>query len=162
MGHSPSAFQAGIALLAVTCGLIAGFFFAFSVVVMRALRTLPPAHAIAAMRSINVVVINPWFLIPFLGAAAGSVAGAIAALLRWREDGAALVLAGSALYALGTFGVTMVFNVPRNQALEAVAPESDEAAALWRSYLVEWTAWNHVRTLAALLAAVCFTLAFGR
>lgn len=51
-------------LSALGCGLIAGFFFAFSAVVMKALGKLPPAQGIAAMQSINVVVINPWFLTP--------------------------------------------------------------------------------------------------
>ena len=161
MDDSPSLLATAIPALAVAFGLLGGFFFAFSVVVMRALRTLPPAPAIAAMQSINRVVINPWFLIPFIGAAAGSAAAASAALLRWQEPGAALVFSGCSLYALGTFGVTMVFNVPRNQALGAAPAGSAEAAELWKTYLVEWTAWNHVRTIAALLAAVCLTLARG-
>jgi uncharacterized membrane protein len=150
---------AAITALAVTFGLMAGFFFAFSVLVMRALAALPPSPAIAAMQSINRVVINPWFLTPFLGAAAGSAAVAVAALLRWDEPGTGLVVAGCALYALGTFGVTLVFNVPRNQALDVLPAESAEAAELWKTYVVEWTAWNHVRTIAALLAAALLTLA---
>jgi uncharacterized membrane protein len=48
-------------LCAVGCGLVAGFFFAFSIRVMRALGKLPAAQAVAAMQSINVGVINPWF-----------------------------------------------------------------------------------------------------
>jgi hypothetical protein len=44
------------------CGLIAGVFFSFSSFVMKALAELPPAQGIAAMQSINVVVINRWFM----------------------------------------------------------------------------------------------------
>jgi uncharacterized membrane protein len=153
-----SLLDACTALLAIVCGLLGGFFFAFSVVVMRALRTQPPAHAVAAMQAINVVVINPWFLTPFLGATGGSVALAVATLARGSEN-AALVVAGCALYAVGTFGVTMAFNVPRNRALEALPADSTDAAELWKGYLVEWTGWNHVRTVAALLAAACLALA---
>jgi uncharacterized membrane protein len=47
------------------CGLMAGFFFAFSAVIMAALARLPPAQGIAAMQTINVVVINPWFGVAF-------------------------------------------------------------------------------------------------
>jgi len=46
-------------LSALGSGLIAGAFFAFSTFVMGALGRLPAAHGIAAMQSINVVVINP-------------------------------------------------------------------------------------------------------
>jgi uncharacterized membrane protein len=56
--------------------------------------------------------------------------------------------------------VTMVFNVPRNDALAKVSPASAEAARLWVAYLSVWTAWNHVRTAAALAAMVLLTIAF--
>jgi uncharacterized membrane protein len=57
--------------------------------------------------------------------------------------------------------VTMVFNVPMNNKLEALLPQSEEAARLWSStYLVDWVRWNHVRTLSSLGALGCFVMAF--
>jgi uncharacterized membrane protein len=53
----------------------------------------------------------------------------------------------------------MAFNVPRNNALAAVAPESAEGAGLWARYVAGWTAWNHVRTGACLAAAAALTMA---
>jgi uncharacterized membrane protein len=50
--------------------------------------------------------------------------------------------------------------VPRNNALAAVSPQSAEAAALWTDYLSSWTTWNHVRTVASLVAALLLTWAF--
>lgn len=61
---------------------------------------------------------------------------------------------------MGAFGVTIVFNVPRNDVLAAVAPASAEGATLWANYLSTWTAWSHVRTAAALAAAAAFTWGF--
>jgi Na+/H+-dicarboxylate symporter len=54
---------------AVGSALIAGSFFAFSTFVMSALGKIPPPQGIAAMLSINIVVINPWFMTPFVGTA---------------------------------------------------------------------------------------------
>ena len=147
---------------ALGCGLMAGFFFAFSICVMKALGAIPPAHGISAMQSINVTVINPWFLTPYFGMAVLSVLLSIAAVLRWHEPGAVYVIAGGLLYFLGTFLVTMLFNVPRNNALAAVAATSTEGAALWADYLIAWTKWNHVRTIAALAGAASFTIALVR
>jgi uncharacterized membrane protein len=45
-----------------------------------------------------------------------------------------------------------------NDALAGVKPESAEGARLWATYLTRWTAWNHVRALAALAAAALFTM----
>jgi uncharacterized membrane protein len=146
-------------LSALGCGLIAGFFFAFSILVMKALATLPPAHGIAAMQAINVIVINPWFFFSFFGTAALCVWAIVAALQLWDDPRAWYWLAGGVLYLAGTILVTLIFNVPRNNALAAVAPTSPEGARIWAGYLSTWTAWNHVRMIAALAAAVCFTLA---
>jgi len=145
---------------ALGCGLVAGIFFAFSTSVMKALGTLPPAESVAARQSINVVIINPWFLTPFFGTAVTCVFTIIASLLRWHDPGASYGLVGSVLYLVGTVLVTMIFNVPRNDALAIVTPPSTEAARLWAAYLVTWTTWNHVRTIAALAAALLFTIAF--
>jgi uncharacterized membrane protein len=68
------------------------------------------------------------------------------------------LLAGGALYLVGAILVTMVFNVPRNNALAGLAPTSAEGAKLWAAYLSSWTAWNHVRTLASLAAATLLTM----
>ena len=147
-------------LSALGCGLIAGAFFAFSTFVMKALGNLPPPHGVAAMQSINVVVINPWFMTVFLGTGLMCVIVFIVSLLRWQDPVASYLLASSVLYLVGTVLVTMLFNVPRNNALAAVAPATPEAATLWVSYLSTWTAWNHVRTIAALAASALFIIAF--
>ncbi|MES1243849.1 MAG: anthrone oxygenase family protein [Acidobacteriota bacterium] len=145
-------------LSALGSGLMAGFFYGFSTVIMKALARLEPPWGIAAMNSINLVVINPWFLAVFLGTGLAGLALAVSSLFRWHEPGAGYRLAGGLLYVAGTFLVTMIFNVPRNNALAAVDPSSAEGARLWADYLRSWTAWNHVRTAAALAAAALFTL----
>jgi uncharacterized membrane protein len=148
-----------VALLAlVGSGLVAGVFFIFSVCIMRVLGGLPAAQGVATMQNINVVIINPWFLTAFLGTAALCVYVAIASVVRFDGTGSALLIGGSAAYVIGTFAVTMIFNVPRNDALAALQPDTAEAARYWAVYLTEWTTWNHVRTVAstaalALLAA---------
>lgn len=147
---------------ALGCGLVAGVLFAFSVFVMPALHRLPPAQGIAAMQSINVAAITPLFMLALFGTAAGCVALTISSLVRWHEPGAWYLLIGSVLYLVGTMIVTIAFNVPRNDALAAVAPDSAAGASLWAGYITGWTAWNHVRTIAALAAAASLTLALWR
>ena len=77
--------QGLVVALAVTAvlgsGVIAGFFFAFSVCVMRALERLPRDQGIAAMQAINVVVLNPWFFTAFFGTAAVCLILAVLSLL---------------------------------------------------------------------------------
>lgn len=148
-------------LAALGSGLIAGFFLAFSATVMWALKRQPPAAGIAAMQAINVVVLNPIFLGIFFGTAILSLVLDIVALVLWSESGSGYLLVGSLLYFVGTFLVTLLFNVPLNNRLAAVEAESAEGKAVWTHYLQVWTAWNHVRTVAPLVAMAAFILAFA-
>ena len=149
-------------ITALGCGLVAGVFFAFSTFVMKALARLPAAQGIAAMQSINVVVINPWFMAAFMGTAVACVLVAVFSLLEWSEPEAVYSLSGGLVYLIGTILVTIAFNVPRNDALAAADPQSADGAGLWAGYVTSWTAWNHVRTAAALAAAGLLTFALSR
>jgi len=138
------------------CGLVAGIFFAFSNFVMKSLGRLPPAQGIAAMQNINVDVINGGFMLAFMGTALCCLAVAISCFFAWNKPGSPYLLAGSLFYLVGTILVTMVFNVPLNNALAAVDPTSTGAIPVWSLYLKSWVLWNHVRTIAALAATACF------
>jgi uncharacterized membrane protein len=140
------------------CGLIAGVFFAFSTFIMKALAQQPTAQGIATMQAINITVINPWFMTVFIGTAIACMGVAIATLLNWYQPHAIYLLIGSLLYLVGTFGVTIVCNVPLNESLAIVDPNSLDGATLWAKYLTNWTFWNHVRTVAAIAATLTFTL----
>jgi uncharacterized membrane protein len=144
---------------AIGCGLIAGVFFAFSTFVMPALARLQPDRGIAAMQLINITSINPLFMLALLGTAVACIFLTIMLLLKWHQPDAAYLLVGGLLYLVGTVGVTIAFNVPLNYALAIVKPDSAEGATLWARFLTDWTFWNHVRTLAAIAAAVAFTIA---
>jgi len=138
--------------------VMTGLFFTFSVFMMRALASLPPAQGIAAMQAVNVKIITPLFLLVFLGTALASAVISVAMLVTWPERGAPYLLAGSAFYLLGVFLVTMAVNVPKNNALDRIVLADAEAASMWKEYVRSWTAWNHVRSVASLAATACFVL----
>ncbi|NOJ47896.1 anthrone oxygenase family protein [Bradyrhizobium archetypum] len=146
---------------AVGCGLLAGLYFAFSTFIMTALARTGQAAGIAAMNAINVTIVQSLFMPVFLGTTAASTGLAVIAIFRWSEPGAMAMLAGGTLYVLGMFVVTMIFNVPLNNALAATDPASQEAASLWARYLTEWTWWNHVRTVASTVACALFIAAIA-
>lgn len=144
---------------AIGCGLVAGIFFAFSSFVMAALGRLPSDHGIAAMNSINVTVINPVFFAAFFGTALLSLVLAVGSWLWWDQASGKLLLAAAVIYLVGCIAVTMVYNVPLNNALAAVQPGTAEAASLWSRYLRDWTMWNTVRTVAPTVSMILFILA---
>lgn len=139
--------------------LVAGTFFAFSTFVMRGLAALPARQGIAAMQSINVTVISPWFMGALFGTAALSVAAAVLAVIRWGQPGSPALLARAALYLVLSIGVTVAGNVPLNDTLAATDPDGTGAAAVWDHFALVWTRWNHVRTAGAAAAMAAFVVA---
>jgi uncharacterized membrane protein len=146
---------------ALGCGLTAGWFFAYSNQIVKSLGRFPDDQGIAVMQEINVVVINPWAMTLLFAPALTCIALAVLSVIEWEEQEVYYHLAGGAVYLVGAVLVTIAFNVPRNDALAAVEPASASSADVWRRFRSEWTFWNHVRTVAALVAAVLLTIALA-
>lgn len=143
------------------CGIVGGVFFAFSSFVMTALGRLPAAEGMTAMRSINEVAVTPLFMTALFGTAAACLVLAAVALAGWAEGRAGWLLAGSGVYLIGVVAVTAAFNVPLNEALARIDPESADMEQLWRRYVAEWTAWNHMRTVAGAAASALLMAGLG-
>lgn len=146
---------------ALACGLMGGVFFAFSSFIMPALGRIPAAEGIRAMQRINVDVYHWTFMGTFFATPIACIAAAAYAISRfgWDSQVASYAILGCVVYVLGNFVVTAAGNVPLNNALEAVDADTAEAARVWVRYLSNWTRWNHVRTVASIVAAGAFVLA---
>ncbi|MGO4831582.1 DUF1772 domain-containing protein [Rhizobiaceae sp. 2RAB30] len=144
---------------ALGSGLAAGVFFAFSTFVMSGFARLPAPAGIAAMNAINITAVTPMFMSLLFGTALVVAVAGVIAMMNWNVAGSAYVLAGALLYLVGVIVVTIAFNVPLNDQLAAVAPESAAGAELWQRYLSTWVGWNHLRTLAPIVSMVLFVLA---
>jgi uncharacterized membrane protein len=142
---------------AVGAAAVGGLFYAFSTFVMRGLDRTDALDAITAMRGINAEAqANAPFLAMFFGSTLLAVGVGVIAALHLRQPGNAYLLAGAALTIVAAV-VTVAFNVPLNNKLDALDPAGlspAEAVAQWQAYRGPWTAWNHVRTVAPLLGSV--------
>src|SRR6056297_3752867 len=134
--------------------LIAGVFLAFSDFIMRSLALTGGVGGVEAMQVINREVFRWVFMALFLGMAAVSVVIAGYGATNLNHPAGALILAAGLAYLVGCFGVTVLFNVPMNEALAGMDLSEDSTRAYWiGTYLPRWTFWNTVRTLACGLSA---------
>lgn len=142
-------------------GVLSGLYFIFSFCVMDALDAQPAASAISSMNAINVLIVNPPFVLFFLGTPL------VCAWLLWScvKEGIGSSLdnkfttAGALVLLLGEFLLTPAVHVPKNDALAAYTLGSGSDVSVWADYYTAWTAWNHVRTLASIATVVLFSLA---
>ena len=146
---------------AISCGLIAGLYFAFSAFVMTALGRIDQAAGISAMNAINTSILRSLFMPIFFGSSVASLLLALIAVFGWDSPGSAMMLLGGVVYVAGMFVCTLIFNVPLNNELAAVDPASPRGAEVWARFLRDWTFWNHVRTVASTAAMALFIAAIA-
>ncbi len=149
----------GLWAMAIGCGVTAGVYFSFSSFVMSSLEAMPEPEGIAAMQSINRVILKSLFMPLFLATSLAGLALAIWGIARWGDSGAHFLVIGGLVYFIGMFVCTAAFNVPLNDALEAVEPTAPEALEVWSDYLRNWTRWNHIRTICSTAASALFLVA---
>ena len=130
-----------------------GIYFAFSTFIMSSFAELDRSEGIRAMKSINDVILKSFFMVLFFGTTLVSIFLIIYALMYFDNKNALLLIASGLTYFIGMFVCTVLFNVPLNNKLKAADENNEVGQKIWDEYLVIWTRWNHVRTIACLIAA---------
>ena len=141
-------------IAALSSGLMAGIYFAFSGFIMKSFSSISSTHSVAAMNAINKTILRSWFMPLFFGSSFVSLLIAIVAIANWGAPGAGLWLMAGLVYFIGMFVCTVVFNVPLNNSLEEIDQNSADLQHVWSHYLSNWTKWNHLRTVSSLLSCI--------
>jgi uncharacterized membrane protein len=137
----------------LTMGLMAGVFGIWSNAIMPGLRRTDDRTFVAAFQSIDRAIINPAFMLTFLGPLAST---ALAAFLHLTGEGGRLlpwIVAAFVLYLL-VFVITIRVNVPRNNEIKAAGDVdrlTDLHSVRVRFDEARWVRWNHVRAFASIL-----------
>lgn len=141
---------------AIGSGVMAGIYFAFSAFIMASLAKLTTAQGIAAMQSINRVILGSPFMLLFFGTTLTSAALVVLAIVHWGDPTSLMTVIAGDLYVFGMFLVTAAYNVPLNNTLDTQDPDDEAAVVVWEHYLRVWTRWNHVRTVASVISCGLF------
>ncbi|WP_031096141.1 DUF1772 domain-containing protein [Streptomyces sp. NRRL S-15] len=146
---------------AVGAALMAGLFCAFAYAVMPGLSRTDDRAFVRSMQHINRVIINPWFLIPFLLPLPSLVLATVLAAKGHSPGAMPRIVAALVLYA-AAFLVTGTRNVPLNDTLDKVPLDvaPDRLRDARAAFEDRWTTWNTVRAVlhTASLGALLWAL----
>jgi uncharacterized membrane protein len=134
----------------VTAGLIAGLFYAYACSVLPGLARGDDRTFVEGMRGINVAIVNPVFMLTFLGA---PLLAGVAVFLN--PGPRPWVIAGFVLLAAMVV-ITAAVNIPLNNALDK---GSDDYAAVRARFETVWVRWNVVRALVSTAGFGCLVAA---
>jgi len=133
----------------VTMGLVAGVFALYSHTIMPGLRRTDDRTFVGAFQAIDRAIINPWFMICFLGTLVLTGLAALLHLGSAHRSALPWLVAAFVLYLI-TVVITVAINVPLNDAIKAAGDPDriTDLAAVRRNFSeARWVAWNHVRVL---------------
>ncbi|VVJ19118.1 integral-membrane protein [Amycolatopsis camponoti] len=134
----------------VAAGLLAGLFYAYACSVMPGLARGDDKTFVEAMRGINVAIVNPVFMLTFLGA---PLLAGVAIFLN--PGPRPWVIAGFACL-VAVLVITGALNIPLNNALES---GGDDFAVVRAHFEAAWVRWNVLRAVASTAGFGCLVAA---
>lgn len=152
-------FEAAVAVTTLLCGLVAGLLFAFAVVAMPGISSLPDPEFIRAFQGMDRIIQNnqPLFMLTWIGSAVGLIASAGIGLARLDGVELGLLLGATAVYLIGVQLPTVTINIPLNNRLQGVditRVSEQELAAERRMFESRWNRWNRIRTLLSVISTL--------
>jgi uncharacterized membrane protein len=159
-------FLVTLVLAAFLCSLVAGFLFAFAIVVMPGIRSLDDGGFIRAFQVIDGVIQKnqPLFLFVWLGSALALIAAAVLGLAALSGADRLLLVLAALIYLFGVQLPTITFNIPLNNRLQLLDPGSMDVTARSRArgdFEPRWNRWNAFRTACACLTSILLLVLLG-
>lgn len=164
-------YELTVACAIILVGLLAGFFFTFSVIIMPGLRRLVDKEYIMSFRAIDsvlqssmpAVATRPVFGIVFIGAMLSVLVSAILGVVYSSLTSILLITGAGVCYSFGVLWLTARIHLPLNNQLQSLPTDSmspSEMAKARSNFEGRWVRWNTVRTVAAIISFVLLLVAY--
>ena len=155
--------QAVLVLATFLCSLVAGFLFAFAVVIMPGIRSLDDGGFIRAFQVIDRVIQNnqPLFIFMWAGSVLSLIGAAVLGLWELSGTDRALVIVAALVYILCVQLPTVTINIPLNNELKKLDPGTMNETARKRArddFEPRWNRWNAIRAAFASVASLLLLL----
>ena len=149
-------FQAALIVAAFLCSLVAGFLFAFAVVVMPGIRGLSDREFIRAFQVIDRVIQNnqPVFIFVWIGSILILIITTVLGIGQLQGIDLVLLITAALLYLFGVQLPTILINVPLNNKLQTVEVESIDVTEVNQARQVFEPRWNRSNNIRTILASM--------
>ncbi len=160
-------FQIALILATFLCSLVAGFLFAFALVVMPGIRSLNDREFIRAFQVMDRVIQNnqPIFVLVWVGSVVALVTSAVLGIGQLDGAGRLLTIFAALTYLLGVQLPTVTINIPLNnklQTLDVDAMNESTQKAARKDFEPRWNRWNSIRAAFASLASALLIILLFR
>ena len=156
-------FEITLLLSAFLCTLVAGFLFAYAIVVMPGIKNLDDKAFIKAFQVTDRIIQdnNPMFLLVWIGSAVSIIVCAISGFAKLQGIDLILLVIATVTYLFGVQASTIVVHLPLNNELQKYDVENmgeKELNAARIAFEPRWNRSNNIRTVIACCASFLLIL----
>tara|TARA_R110002110_G_scaffold66978_1_gene182972 strand:- start:59888 stop:60382 length:495 start_codon:yes stop_codon:yes gene_type:complete len=147
-------FHIMLILAAFLCSLVAGFLFAYAIVVMPGIKNLSDNAFIHAFQVTDRIIQDnqPVFMLVWLGSAVAVVVAALLGFEKQQGADAFLLLFASVAYVFGVQLPTIAINLPLNNRLQSLTVEQMSEAEMKQERMAFESRWNRSNSFRTVIA----------
>ena len=160
-------FQTALILSAFLCSLVAGFLFAYAIVVMPGIKNLNDREFIRTFQVTDRIIQNnhPIFMLVWVGSAIAIIVSALYGIGRLQGVDLFLLALAAVAYILGVQVSTIVIHLPLNnklQTLDIDAMNETDIKVARNDFEPRWNTSNLIRTAIASCVSVLLIILLFR
>ena len=150
----------------LSCSLVGGFIFTYSIVVMPGLSNLNDKDFLKAFQVTDAVIQNnqPLFMFTWIGSIVAILTTIVASLITVGLSESCIIILVGAAYLIGVQGVTVAIHIPLNNHIQKlnIEEQNDKTLADERlKFETKWNFFNKIRTGIAISVSLLMLIQLG-
>ena len=149
--------EVSLILSILSCSLVTGFIFTYSVVVMPGFSKLNDKDFIRAFQVTDNIIQNnqPLFMLIWIGSILSVISTIVFSIFNINADYSIFIIVTGFFYLIGVQGLTISIHIPLNNNIQKIDVDKEDELKLnevRKEFEIKWNYYNRIRT------AVAFTV----
>ena len=155
--------EVSLILSILSCSLVTGFIFTYSVVVMPGFSKLNDKDFIRAFQVTDNIIQNnqPLFMLIWIGSILSVISTIVFSIFNINADYSIFIIVTGFFYLIGVQGLTISIHIPLNNNIQKIDVDKEDELKLnevRKEFEIKWNYYNRIRTVVAITVTTLLML----
>jgi len=155
--------EVSLILSILSCSLVTGFIFTYSVVVMPGFSKLNDKDFIRAFQVTDNIIQNnqPLFMFIWIGSILSVISTILFSIFNINADYSIFIIVTGFFYLIGVQGLTISIHIPLNNNIQKIDVDKEDELKLneaRKEFEIKWNYYNRIRTVVAFTVTTLLML----
>ncbi len=155
--------EVSLILSILSCSLVTGFIFTYSVVVMPGFSKLNDKDFIRAFQVTDNIIQNnqPLFMLIWIGSILSVISTIVFSIFNINADYSIFIIVTGFFYLIGVQGLTISIHIPLNNNIQKIDVDKEDELKLnevRKEFEIKWNYYNRIRTVVAFTVTTLLML----